>query len=63
MVIWKHSQRPKVDLMDFHNITRVRCLSNVDLLDLLVVWVQSWLSGNLRLLRWSRMSDLWLSLG
>ena len=62
MVIWKHSSKPKFDLLDLDNIGRVRCLSMVYLLCLLVIQVWIGLSGPLRLLGWSSMSELWLRL-
>ena len=40
VVIWKHSPRPKVDLLYFHSISRIRRLSIVDLLCLLVVRIE-----------------------
>jgi len=63
MIIWEHSPIPKVDLLYFHSISRIGCLSIVDLLCLLILQVRIGLIRNLRLLRWSRMSEIWLSLG
>ena len=60
LVIWKQSSRPEVDFLNLQSIGRVGCLSNIDLLCLLVVRVQIWLCRHLRLLRWSRVNELWL---
>ena len=60
LVIWKHSSIPKVDFLDLHCICRIRWLSAIDLVFLLVIRVWIWLRRDMRLLRWSKVKDFWL---